>query len=286
MDLGQARAMDVRGVVVPTMLYGTAWKEAETERLVGLALGAGFAGIDTANQRKHYCEEDVGRAVRAFTSLTGVRRPFLQTKFTYRRGQDDRLPYDPEAALGEQVRQSFSSSLKHLGVDRIDSYLLHGPEADRGLTAGDVEVWRMMESLHDAGLVQLIGVSNIRSDQLLELLRIARVPPAFVQNRFYFRPGPYAEAHDRSVRALCSVNDVVYQGFSILTANRDLWGHKALHPIARNHQCTPAQVLLRYVMHLGILPLTGTTDLAHMCADLTCDGFALDPDEQAIIAAL
>ncbi|MSP55944.1 MAG: aldo/keto reductase [Myxococcales bacterium] len=288
--------MDVRGVPVPTMLYGTAWKEAQTERLVAEALCAGFAGIDTANQRKHYCEEDVGRALRAHRApgasgsdpcaLEQVARPFLQTKFTYRRGQDERLPYDPDAPLGVQVRQSFSSSLAHLGVDRIDSYLLHGPEADRGLSVGDIEVWRTMESLHDAGLVRLIGVSNIRADQLGELLRIARIPPAFVQNRYYFRPGPYAEACDRGVRALCDGNDVVYQGFSLLTANREIWGHKALHPIARNHGCTPAQVVLRYAMHIGILPLTGTTDSAHMRADLACTGLTLDPDEQAVLAGL
>ncbi|MDB5312317.1 MAG: putative oxidoreductase, partial [Gemmataceae bacterium] len=59
------RALSIDGVRVPRVLYGTAWKEDETERLTGLALGHGFRGIDTANQRRHYHEAAVGRAVAA-----------------------------------------------------------------------------------------------------------------------------------------------------------------------------------------------------------------------------
>src|SRR5207237_1169151 len=64
---------------------------------------------------------------------------FLQTKFTYPGGQDHRLPYDPRAPLATQVEQSFTSSLQHLGVDVLDSYLLHGPSVARGLSADDWE---------------------------------------------------------------------------------------------------------------------------------------------------
>ena len=119
--------------MIPTFLYGTAWKEDETERLVGLALDAGFRGIDTANQRKHYFEAGVGNAVARAIAAGAVRRDdlFLQTKFTYVESQDRRLPYDPKADPGEQVRQSFASSLEHLQVERIDSYVLHGPSVRR-----------------------------------------------------------------------------------------------------------------------------------------------------------
>ena len=127
--------LDVRGVAVPDFLYGTAWKEDATEGYVLAALAAGFRGIDTANQRKHYVEAGVGEAIAA----AGVPRDrlFLQTKFTYARGQDHRLPYDPAAPLPEQVAQSFASSLAHLGTDHLDSYLLHGPEHGQGWSAGD-----------------------------------------------------------------------------------------------------------------------------------------------------
>src|SRR5688572_9311594 len=87
------------GVRVPRLLYGTAWKEARTSPLVTAALQAGFRGIDTANQRKHYHEVAVGEAVQAAIKEGLVQREdlFLQTKFTHIGGQDHRLPYDPAA---------------------------------------------------------------------------------------------------------------------------------------------------------------------------------------------
>src|SRR6202030_4523572 len=111
----------------PGFLYGTAWKEERTASLTELALRMGFRAIDTANQRRHYFEEGVGQGLAAAYSEGLLTRAelFLQTKFTYQRGQDHRLPYDPEASLTVQVAQSMASSLEHLGTDSVDSYLLH-----------------------------------------------------------------------------------------------------------------------------------------------------------------
>jgi diketogulonate reductase-like aldo/keto reductase len=83
---------DVR---VPRFVYGTAWKEDQTQRLTELALRQGFRGIDTANQRRHYNEAAVGQAVSATVKSGLLVRDdlFLQTKFTFRRGQDHRLPF-------------------------------------------------------------------------------------------------------------------------------------------------------------------------------------------------
>src|SRR5437868_12467382 len=108
----------VRSVAAPLIMYGTAWKEERTRALVLKAMATGFRAFDTANQRKHYVEEEVGAAVRtAIASGTVTRQDlFLQTKFTYQRGQDHRLPYDPDCDLTTQVRQSIASSLEHLGV--------------------------------------------------------------------------------------------------------------------------------------------------------------------------
>jgi diketogulonate reductase-like aldo/keto reductase len=174
------RVHDVR---VPTFIYGTAWKENETARLVRLALDAGFRAIDTANQRRHYNEAAVGDALGA----AGPRREdlFLQTKFTYLGGQDHRLPYDPRAPLATQVEQSFASSLQHLGVDHLDSYVLHGPSVARGLSADDWETWEAMERLHRSGKTRLLGVSNVNAGQLAELYAGASTKPAIVQNRCF-----------------------------------------------------------------------------------------------------
>lgn len=136
--------ISIEGVQVPRFLYGTAWKEEETQRLTELALQQGFRGIDTANQRRHYHEAAVGQAVAASISrgLFSRQDLFLQTKFTFRRGQDHRLPYDPAAPIATQVEQSFARSLTHLATTAIDSYVLHGPTNREGLTAADWEAWR------------------------------------------------------------------------------------------------------------------------------------------------
>src|ERR1044072_3514897 len=116
------QTLQIEGVRVPRFLYGTAWKEDQTQRLTELALRTGFRGIDTANQRRHYHEAAVGDAVRAAVASGFTRDDlFLQTKFTFRGGQDHRLPYDPAAPVSKQVEQSLASSLEHLGTDVIDS---------------------------------------------------------------------------------------------------------------------------------------------------------------------
>src|SRR3981189_2327034 len=124
-------------VAVPDFIYGTAWKEGQTAALTELALRTGFRGIDTANQRRHYFEAGVGEGLAAAYKAGVVRRQdlVLQTTFTYRPGQDHRLPYGPEASLTVQVAQSMASSLEHLGTDSVDSYLLHGPSSRDGWSA-------------------------------------------------------------------------------------------------------------------------------------------------------
>jgi len=275
------RVRDVHGVSVPTFLYGTAWKEERTEPLVRQALAAGMRGIDTANQRKHYHEEGVGRALAAALGAGEVRREelFLQSKFTFAAGQDSRLPYDPRAPVAEQVVQSLQSSLRHLGVDRLDSYVLHGPSRSRGLGHADLEAWRAMEDLHAQGATRLLGVSNVNAEQLEELCAVARVPPAFVQNRCYAE-----RAWDAAVRDACVRNGVVYQGFSLLTANRWVLAHPSTAEIARRHGRTVQQVVFRLAFALGILPLTGTSDPRHMAEDLAVYDFALSPSELDALA--
>lgn len=277
------RFLTLDGVRVPRFLYGTAWKEADTERLTALALQHGFRGIDTANQRKHYDEAAVGRAVQSAIAAGILIRDelFLQTKFTFRDGQDHRLPYDPMAPVATQVAQSFASSLEHLGTDTIDSYVLHGPSRSRGLGAADGEAWRAMEALHDSGRVRFLGVSNVSLDQLRELCQSARVCPRFVQNRCYASRG-----WDRDVRAFCAANGIVYQGFSLLTANRGVLAHSELGRIAARHGRIAAQVVFRFALEVGMVPLTGTTDPAHMAADLDVFAFRLSADEVARIEGL
>jgi diketogulonate reductase-like aldo/keto reductase len=268
------------GISTPGFLYGTAWKEMETERLVRLALEAGFRGIDTANQRRHYFEAAVGAAVAGAITDGLVRREelFLQTKFTDRGGQDHRLPYDAAADPATQVRQSFASSLEHLQVNSIDSYLLHGPSQREGLARSDREVWRALEELHAAGRTRFIGISNVTLGQLQALAAHATTPPTFVQNRCYARQG-----WDREVRAFCRQHGITYQPFSLLTANERELRQPALARIAARLGKTVAQIVFRFALQAGMLPLTGTTDPRHMGEDLEVTSFELSAEEMEVV---
>lgn len=277
------RTFAIDGVVMPRLIYGTAWKEDRTRDLTAQALAAGFRGVDTANQRKHYFEAGAGDAIRAALASGAVRRDdlFVQTKFTYRRGQDDRLPYDEKAPLPAQVRQSFAGSLEHLGLEHLDSYLLHGPATGDRLKPADWQVWRTMEALHGEGRVRLLGVSNFNLEQLKLLCARAEIPPRVVQNRCYASRG-----WDAEIRAFCADKGIVYQGFSLLTANRGVLAHARLLAIAKRHGRTPAQVVFRFALEAGMAALTGTTSPGHMAEDLKVFDFALEDAEIRMIETL
>jgi diketogulonate reductase-like aldo/keto reductase len=269
--------------MIPDFLYGTAWKEDRTAALVERALRAGFRGIDTANQRRHYFEAGVGQGLAAAYRAGVVTRAdlFLQTKFTYQAGQDHRLPYDPAADLSTQVAQSLRSSLEHLGTERVDSYVLHGPASGYGWTDYDADVWAAMVAERDAGRTRLLGVSNVSLRHLEQMLASGAELPAFVQNRCFARAG-----WDRAVRAFCTRRRITYQGFSLLTANPEVLGHSLVREIAARGAETPAQVVFRFALAVGMLPLTGTTDDDHMRQDLASRALALSADEVRAIEDL
>jgi diketogulonate reductase-like aldo/keto reductase len=268
------------GMAIPVFLYGTAWKEERTAPLVRSAILAGFRGIDTANQRRHYFEQAVGDALDELYKDGQLSRQdlFLQTKFTYAGGQDHRLPYDPQADFPTQVRQSFASSLQHLRTDSIDSYVLHGPSVARGLSDADYQVWKEMEALCREGKTTFIGVSNVSLGQLRMLVQAAEVPPRFVQNRCFA-----VTQWDREVREFCAGQNIIYQGFSLLTANPQLFREPDMINLAKRHQKTIAQVIFRFAQQVGMLPLTGTTDGSHMKEDLDSSTFRLAEDEVRLI---
>ncbi len=268
---------------IPDFLYGTAWKEDRTPALTELALRMGFRGIDTANQRRHYFEAGVGQGLAAAYRAGVVTRAdlFLQTKFTDQHGQDHRLPYDPGADLAAQVAQSMAGSLEHLGADHVDSYVLHGPASRSGWTDEDAEVWAAMAKERDAGRTRLLGVSNVSLRHLEQMTAAGAEAPAFVQNRCFARLG-----WDREVRAFCRDRGIVYQGFSLLTANPEVLRHPLVAGIAARAEATTAQVVFRFARAVGMLPLTGTSDAGHMTQDLASRDLALSADEVRAIESL
>jgi diketogulonate reductase-like aldo/keto reductase len=265
---------------IPRIIYGTAWKKADTARLVSLAIENGFRGIDTACQPKHYDEAGVGAGVAA--GLNGLTRAdlYLQTKFTSLSGQDpNRIPYDPKAPLVVQVAQSIAASLKNLQTDYLDCVLLHSPMATMAQTQS---VWLTLESCVDKAQVRQLGISNCYELTELEILyETARIKPAVLQNRFYADTN-----YDREIRAYCTEHQIIYQSFWTLSANPHLLVHPSMTALASSHKRTTAQILFRYLTQIGVVPLTGTKSEIHMREDLGIFDFELSGLERGAIDAL
>ncbi|CAJ2511560.1 Uu.00g071850.m01.CDS01 [Anthostomella pinea] len=249
---------------MPDLLYGTAWKEDQTAVLVEQALKAGFRGIDTAAQPRHYNEALVGSAVRTAV-LTGVveerRALFIQTKFTPIGGQDlDNLSYDPTSSLEDQVHASVMSSLGNF--DYIDCLILHSPLDTLPET---VRVWKALET-YVPHCIRRLGISNTTIRTLDHLCTDPgiRVRPACVQNRF----SP-ATRWDIVIRAYCRERDIKFQAFWILTGNPELLASKPVLELAEGAAIGAPIALYALVLGLqGTAILSGTTDWKHMNDDL------------------
>ena len=259
----------------PGIIYGTAWKKAQTADLVEKAIRQGFRGIDTACQPKHYDEAGVGAGIAACLN-EGLTRAdlYLQTKFTTVSGQDPKqIPYDPKARLAEQVAQSFRASLRNLQTSYLDCLVLHSPiAAARQMT----EVWQAMEAIFDAGGARQLGISNCYSLEYLEALcRTARVKPAVVQNRFYAESN-----YDIEIRRFCTEHGIIYQSFWTLSANPQVLADECIQRLTAKYRRTSAQVMFRYLSQEDVVPLTGTKSETHMREDLEIFEFELTQDER------
>jgi len=265
----------VFGVRMPRIIYGTAWKQEKTSTLVETAIRTGFRGIDTACQPKHYHEAGVGEGIAACIHAGIVTREnlYLQTKFTPLDGHDpQKIPYDPDAGLSEQVAQSVRCSLKNLQTSYLDCLLLHSPLANRQQL---LEVWQAMEKAFDDGLAKHLGISNCYDlSTLAFLFDAAAVKPAVLQNRFYADTD-----YDRSLRDFCRQQGILYQSFWTLTANPGVLADRVLKSLAAKYGRSSAQVFFRFLTQIGIISLTGTTSEQHMREDLAIFDFELTTEE-------
>jgi len=269
------------GIRMPQILYGTAWKKADTERLVATAIREGFRGFDTACQPKHYEELGVGAGIAAALGH-GLTRDdlYLQTKFTPLSGQDpQRIPYDPKAPISQQVAQSCEVSLRNLGTDRLDCLVLHSPLPT---TRQTLEVWHAMETLVDAGKARQLGISNCyQLRQFESLYTETRIKPAVLQNRFHADT-----RYDHDIRGYCREQNIIYQSFWTLTANPHVLSHRTVTTLADKYQRTAAQILFRYLTQIGVAPLTGTRSASHMREDLAIFEFQLADSELTRVNAV
>ena len=257
------------GVAIPPILYGTAWKKEKTQELVAAARKAGFRGFDTACQPRHYDEAGVGAGLQEALAANEADGVYVQTKFTPITAQDKHsVPYSMDASPEDQVAESFEVSKRNLGAARPTALLLHAPLPD---WLDTLRTWRGIEHLHDQGEVEVIGLSNCYDLKVLKTLcNEADTKPAILQNRFHAATG-----FDAPLRRFCQEQGSVYQSFWTLTANTSALGSVEMTRLSERIGCEPEQILLRYVMQLGIVPLVGTTSTRHMALDMQLDEIEL-----------
>jgi diketogulonate reductase-like aldo/keto reductase len=218
------------------------------------ALELGYRHVDTAQAYGN--EESVGRALRE----SGVPREevFVTTKFHPRRR-------DPAVEI--------EGSLRRLGVDHVDLYIVHWP---RG---GPTWAWPGMERSRELGHARSIGVSNFSAAELEQMLTAARIPPAV--NQVQFSPFEYR----RALLDACERRGVTLEAYSPLGSGRHL-GSETVARIAERQGRTPAQVLLRWCLQKGVPVIPKSTHRERIEANARIFDFTLSDEDVAELDAL
>jgi methylglyoxal/glyoxal reductase len=249
------------GVQMPWLGLGV-WRsggDAETERAVRAAIECGYRSIDTAMIYGN--ERGVGRAIRA----CGVPREqlFVTTKVW----NDD--------VRRDRVVPAFEESLRLLGLDYVDLYLVHWPIAGK-----IVKAWRAMEQLAESGRVRAIGVSNHLLPHLHELLAAATIVPTVNQIEFH----PYLQS--RPLVEFCESKKIHVEAWSPLGQGGSLLQDTTLVDIARRHGKTVAQVILRWDVQRGVVTIPKSVNPQRIAENAQVFDFTLSPAEVSAIDAL
>lgn len=242
------------GVRIPAIGFGT-WQMADGEECYSAclkALKAGYRHIDTALAYGN--EQSVARAI----ADSGLDRKdvFITTK----------LPADFKTY--ESARERFEMSLKNLGTDYIDLYLIHAPwpwhDVGGDYTEGNIEAWRAMIDLYNEGKVRAIGVSNFHANNITALIEATGVVPAVNQIR-YFIGNTQNEITD-----FCQELGILVEAYSPL-ATGALTEHEDLIQVARAYGVSVAQVCIRYCIERGLLPLPKSVNEERIKANIDVD---------------
>lgn len=250
------------GFEISVIGYGTWQNEDPNECINGVkdALDVGFRHIDCA--RAYANEALVGQGLRE----SGVPREeiFLTSKLR-------------NAAHGyDNVLKEVETTLKDLGTDYLDLYLIHWPVV-KGHKSDwkddNLDTWRAFEKLYEEGKLRAIGVSNFSREHLENLLENAKIKP--MVNQILIHPGVLLEED----MAFCRENGILLEGYSPLSPIHTLREEETFKEILKNHGKTPAQVLLRFVLELGALPLTKTVHRSRMEENIDVLDFSLTEKE-------
>jgi diketogulonate reductase-like aldo/keto reductase len=248
------------GTAIPPIGFGT-WRmkdHDEAVNAVSAALASGYRHIDTAQIYRN--EQFVGEAV----ASSGIPRDqvFITTKI-----------WSGNLAVGD-LPQSFDESLETLRTDYVDLLLMHWP-----ITGLRGPAWHEMERLHDEGRAKAIGVSNFTVRHLKELLAEAKVKPAVNQIELHvFLQQP-------ELVRFCQDHDIVVEAYSPLVHGERL-DAPTISEIAKKHGKSATQIMLRWTVEVGAVPLPKSTHPDHIKANLDIFDFALDADDMAKIKTL
>jgi diketogulonate reductase-like aldo/keto reductase len=245
------------GVVMPLVGLGT-WQMSGNScyRAVRQALDLGYRHIDTATMYRN--ETEVGRAVRD----SGLDRGelFITTKL--------------QASAAGRERRELDASLKALGTEYVDLWLVHWPPQRRAL----VSCWQELLAAREIGLARSVGVSNYSAGQIDEITNATGVAPSVNQipwSPFEHDPVALTEHRERGV---------TLEGYSPL--KRSSLRHPLLVRLAEAYGVTPAQVVLRWHLEHGIVVIPKSSDPGRQAENLDLYGFGLTPEEVAEVDAL
>ncbi|MEU6082824.1 aldo/keto reductase [Streptomyces sp. NPDC047108] len=253
------------GVRMPQIGFGV-WQvpDAEAERAVGIALEAGYRSIDTA--RVYENEEGTGRGIAA----SGVPREelFVTTKLWNSAS---------ETWTRDNVLREFDASLDRLGLDYLDLYLVHWPRAVR---EDYLDILRAFDEINKSGRARAIGVSNFKPPHLRRVIDETGVVPAVNQIELH----PYLQQAES--RAFHAEHDIATEAWSPLGQGKDLLEDPVVAGLARKHDRTPAQIVLRWHLQTGnvVIPKSVTPD--RIRENIAVLDFELDADDVAAVAGL
>ena len=237
------------GTAIPVLGLGV-WKMAEgeeTEHAVNMALEAGYRHIDTA--KLYGNERSVGKAVRE----SGIPRGdiFVTTKLW------------PTDFLAPE--RGFRNSLERLDIGYVDLYLIHWP-----VPFMSRKIWKTLERVYEEGLARAIGVSNFSIGDIEKLHGYARILP--MANQVEFNPA----SHDLKLVEYCKEKNIVVEAYSPLSRGK-LTSSPTVAAIAKQYGKTPAQVLIRWALQHGTIPLPKSSNKERIIENTNIFDFSLDP---------